>query len=149
VRRYFPKLCLISLKHFLKFAFFIEIKTKSYKIQAMLQIAFIRENQEKVIKLWQRGIWMQKCCGRCRELDEQRRATQVELDGILAESNKLSKDIGEMMKNGEKSKAAILKENGIKQGEKQEISRNSGRLLATELTEKLYTLQQLPADIVQ
>jgi seryl-tRNA synthetase len=31
------------------------------------------------------------------ELDE--RAAQVEL-GILAESNKLSKDIGEMMKNG-------------------------------------------------
>jgi seryl-tRNA synthetase len=29
---------------------------------------------------------------------------QVELDGILAESNKLSKDIGEMMKNGENRK---------------------------------------------
>jgi seryl-tRNA synthetase len=38
----------------------------------------------------------------------------LELDGILAESNKLSKDIGEMMKNGEKSKAAILKENSFK-----------------------------------
>jgi seryl-tRNA synthetase len=37
------------------------------------------------------------------KLDEQRRATQVELDGILAESNKLSKDI-EMMKNGENPK---------------------------------------------
>jgi seryl-tRNA synthetase len=43
------------------------------------------------------------------QLDERRRATQVELDGILSESNKLSKDIGEMMKAGEKSKAAILK----------------------------------------
>jgi seryl-tRNA synthetase len=42
------------------------------------------------------------------QLDERRRATQVELDGI-SESNKLSKDIGEMMKAGEKSKAAILK----------------------------------------
>jgi seryl-tRNA synthetase len=28
-----------------------------------------------------------------------RRATQVELDNILAESNKLSKDIGELMKS--------------------------------------------------
>jgi seryl-tRNA synthetase len=43
------------------------------------------------------------------KLDTERRATARELDGILAESNKLSKDIGEM-KNGEKSKAAILKE---------------------------------------
>jgi seryl-tRNA synthetase len=34
---------------------------------------------------------------------------QVELDSILAESNKLSKDIGEMMKNGE-NPTAILKE---------------------------------------
>jgi seryl-tRNA synthetase len=40
-------------------------------------------------------------------------ATQVELDGILSESNKLSKDIGEMMKAGEKSKAAILKEKTV------------------------------------
>jgi seryl-tRNA synthetase len=31
------------------------------------------------------------------KLDTERRATQVELDGIF-ESNKLSKDIGEMMK---------------------------------------------------
>jgi seryl-tRNA synthetase len=53
-----------------------------------------------------------------------------------------------MMKNGEKSKAAILKkENGFKQGEKQEV-RNTDAL-ATELTEKLYTLPNLPADIVQ
>ncbi len=47
------------------------------------------------------------------QLDERRRATQVELDSILSESNKLSKDIGELMKGGEKSKAAILKEKTI------------------------------------
>jgi seryl-tRNA synthetase len=34
----------------------------------------------------------------------ERRATQVELDGILAESNKLSKDIGEMMKTAKNRK---------------------------------------------
>jgi hypothetical protein len=55
------------------FKFFIEIKPKSYKIQAMLQIAFIRENQEKVIQLSKKEYGCQKC-GRCRELDEQRRA---------------------------------------------------------------------------
>ena len=31
--------------------------------------------------------------------------TQVELDTVLSESNKLSKDIGELMKAGEKAKA--------------------------------------------
>jgi seryl-tRNA synthetase len=39
----------------------------------------------------------------------------AELDNILAESNKLSKDIGELMKGGEKAKAAILKKNSFKQ----------------------------------
>jgi seryl-tRNA synthetase len=50
-----------------------------------------------------------KVLWRCHKT-RHRTSLQVELDGILAESNKLSKDIGEMMKNGEKSKAAILKE---------------------------------------
>jgi seryl-tRNA synthetase len=52
------------------------------------------------------------------KLDTER--DEVELDGILAESNKLSKDI-EMMKNGEKSKAAILKENSFKKESKEII----------------------------
>jgi seryl-tRNA synthetase len=80
----------------------------------MLQIAFIRENQEKVIQALAKGIWTPKVLWKIIKLDTERRAAQVELDGILAESNKLSKDIGEMMKNGEKSKAAILKEKSFK-----------------------------------
>ena len=84
--------------------------TESYKNQAMLQIAFIRENQEKVIKaLAKRNIDAKGIVDEVVQLDEQRRATQVELDNTLSESNKLSKDIGELMKSGEKSKAAILK----------------------------------------
>jgi seryl-tRNA synthetase len=67
----------------------------------MLQTAFIRENQEKVIKaLAKRNIDATQTVAEVVKLDEERRATQVELDNILAESNKLSKDIGEMMKSG-------------------------------------------------
>jgi seryl-tRNA synthetase len=83
----------------------------------MLQIAFIRENQEKVIQALAKGIW-KSIVEDVIKLDTERRAAQVELDGILAESNKLSKDIGEMMKNGEKSKAAILKEKTVLNKEK-------------------------------
>ena len=85
----------------------------------MLQIAFIRENQEKVIKaLAKRNIDATSVVEEVVQLDEKRRATQVELDGILSESNKLSKDIGELMKGGEKSKAAILKEKTVLNKEK-------------------------------
>ena len=61
----------------------------------MLQIAFIRDNQEKVIKaLAKRNMDATSVVEEVVQLDERRRATQVELDGILSESNKLSKDIG-------------------------------------------------------
>ncbi len=115
----------------------------------MLQIAFIRENQEKVIAaLAKRNMDATTVVQEVVQLDERRRATQVELDGILSESNKLSKDIGELMKNGEKSKAAILKEKTVLLKEKSKELSETADQLAAELLEKLYTLPNLPADSV-
>jgi seryl-tRNA synthetase len=115
----------------------------------MLQIAFIRENQEKVIQaLAKRNMDAKSIVEDVIKLDTERRAAQVELDGILAESNKLSKGIGEMMKNGEKSKAAILKEKTVLNKEKSRKLAEIADAIAAELTDKLYTLPNLPADIV-
>jgi seryl-tRNA synthetase len=115
----------------------------------MLQITFIRENQEKVIKaLAKRNIDATSIVEEVVQLDEKRRATQVELDNILSESNKLSKDIGELMKSGEKSKAAILKEKTILLKEKSKELAEKADALANELIQKLYTLPNLPAAIV-
>jgi seryl-tRNA synthetase len=115
----------------------------------MLQIAFIRENQEKVIKaLAKRNIDAKSTVAEVVELDEKRRSTQVELDTILSESNKLSKDIGDLMKLGEKSKAAILKEKTVLLKEKSKELAEKADALANELLEKLYTLPNLPSDIV-
>ena len=115
----------------------------------MLQIAFIRENQEKVISaLSKRNMDASGIVHEVVQLDEKRRATQVELDGILSESNKLSKDIGELMKNGEKSKAAILKEKTVLLKEKSKKLAETADILAADLLEKLYTLPNLPSDIV-
>ena len=115
----------------------------------MLQIAFIRENQEKVIKaLAKRNMDATAVVEEVVQLDERRRATQVELDGILSESNKLSAAIGELMKGGEKAKAAILKEKTVLLKEKSKSLAETADALAAELLEKLYTLPNLPADIV-
>jgi seryl-tRNA synthetase len=115
----------------------------------MLQIAFIRENQEKVIQaLAKRNMDARSIVEEVVQLDERRRATQVELDGILSESNKLSKDIGEMMKAGDKSKAAILKEKTVALKEKSKRLAEIADVIAKELLEKLYSLPNLPADIV-
>ena len=115
----------------------------------MLQIAFIRENQEKVITaLAKRNMDVTAVVEEVVRLDERRRATQVELDGILSESNNLSRDIGELMKAGEKSKAAILKEKTVLLKEKSKALAETADQLAAKLSEKLYTLPNLPADIV-
>jgi seryl-tRNA synthetase len=82
------------------------------------------------------------------ELDEKRRNTQVELDNLLAESNKLSKDIGEMMKNGEKAKAEILKEKTTQIRENSKLLNESLNAITNQLQDELYKLPNLPAEIV-
>lgn len=115
----------------------------------MLQIALIRENQEKVITaLAKRNMDATVVVQEIIQLDERRRAAQAELDGILSESNKLSAAIGELMKAGEKSKAAILKEKTVLLKEKSKALSETADTFAADLLEKLYTLPNLPADSV-
>jgi seryl-tRNA synthetase len=115
----------------------------------MLQIAFIRENQEKVIKaLAKRNIDATQTVNEVVLLDENRRATQLEMDNILSETNKLSKDIGDLMKTGEKSKAEILKQKVHSLKEKSAVLSKKTEAFAKDLLDKLYTLPNLPADIV-
>jgi seryl-tRNA synthetase len=115
----------------------------------MLQIAVIRENQEKVITaLAKKRMDARAIVEEIVLLDENRRSTQVELDNTLAESNKLSKDIGEMMKNGEKAKAEILKQKTVSLKEKSKELSDKLDGYTKELTEKMYLLPNMPADIV-
>lgn len=115
----------------------------------MLQTAFIRENREKVIEaLAKRSFEATALVDEVIALDEKRRHTQVELDTVLSESNKLSKDIGELMKAGEKAKAAIIKEKTVQYKEK---SKELGDTLASAsdaLLQALYKLPNTPAAIV-
>ncbi len=115
----------------------------------MLQIAFIRENQEKVIKaLAKRNIDATKTVYEVVQIDENRRSAQLEMDTILSDANKLSKEIGDLMKNSEKSKAEILKQKVHLLKEKSKFLSEKTDALAKELLDKLYTLPNLPADLV-
>jgi seryl-tRNA synthetase len=115
----------------------------------MLQIHFIRENKEEVItRLAKKNFEATAIVELIVELDEKRRNTQVELDNLLAESNKLSKDIGEMMKNGEKAKAEILKEKTTQIRENSKLLNESLNTITNQLQDELYKLPNLPAEIV-
>jgi len=115
----------------------------------MLQIAYIRENKEDVVKrLNKKNMNAQEVVELVINLDEKRRSLQVELDNTLAESNKLSKDIGALMKSGEKAKAEILKEKSTQFREKGKELTDLLNEVALELQEELYKFPNLPADIV-
>jgi len=84
----------------------------------MLQVAYIREHKDEVIqKLAIKNFDAENIIDELISLDEKRRKTQAEHDDTLAESNKLSKEIGMLYKSGnvdeanaKKAETADLKE---------------------------------------
>jgi seryl-tRNA synthetase len=115
----------------------------------MLQLSVIRENKENVIKaLAKKHMDARAIVEEVILLDENRRSTQVELDNTLAESNKLSKDIGEMMKNGEKAKAEIVKQKTVQLKERSKELSEKLEVFAADLQQKMYLLPNLPTEIV-
>ncbi len=77
----------------------------------MLLVAFIRENKDLVLeRLAIRNFAnAEKIINEVIDKDVLRRSTQTELDNALAESNKLSKEIGFLFKSGEVKKSKYCK----------------------------------------
>ena len=103
----------------------------------MLQVPFIRENQELVItRLAKRNIDAKQMIADVITFDEDRRRLQTQLDDALAESNALSREIGQLYKFGEVQKANALKG---KTGQLKE----DGKVLTEQLNLKTEALQDL------
>lgn len=115
----------------------------------MLQLQTIREKKEEIISaLLKRNIDTSSLLDGILQLDEKRRTTQTELDNTLAESNKLSKEIGMLFKSGKAQEATILKE---KTGALKEDSKRLSEELNTvaeQLKELLYQIPNVPNDTV-
>lgn len=115
----------------------------------MLQVNNIRENKQEFINaLKKRNFEAEDILEEVLQLDEKRRATQVKLDDILAESNRLSKEIGMMFKNGEHQKANLIKE---KTGNLKEDSKALSEKLSetvAKLETLLYTIPNVPHESV-
>ena len=115
----------------------------------MLQLSYIRDNKEKVIKgLNNRHFKELELIDQVLDLDEKRRATQAELDQVLAQSNKLSKEVGALMKAGKKEEAEEIKS---QTAQYKELTKKLGDTLdqvTQELTQLLYRIPNIPTDIV-
>lgn len=115
----------------------------------MLQLQKIREEKDAYINaLKKRNIDAKPLFDEIIALDEKRRATQTELDNTLAESNKLSKEIGMLFKSGKAAEANELK---VKTGDLKETSKRLGDDLnevAEKLQQQLYQIPNIPHDSV-
>ena len=111
----------------------------------MLDIKFVRENQEAVAEAMKNrnASWDS---ARFSELDSARREAIQQEEALQAERNQLSKQIGEMMKAGQKEEAAAAKErvNAIKE-ELAEASAKREEVDAA-LTDMLMRVPNLPSE---
>lgn len=115
----------------------------------MLQISYIRDNKEKVIAaLAKRNLDVKTLVEEVIKLDEIKRSTQQTLDNTLAEANKLSASIGDMMKSGEKAKAEILKLKTVQLKETSKELAEKADAIGNDLLQKMYQLPNLPSEIV-
>ena len=115
----------------------------------MLQISYIRENKDLVINgLKKRNFKELELVEEAIALDEQRRLIQTKLDNALAESNKLSKEIGTLMKEGKRQEAEVAKAQTADL--KEQIKQYSASLEETvnSLNDILYRIPNIPNTIV-
>ncbi|TMM30346.1 serine--tRNA ligase [Polaribacter aestuariivivens] len=112
----------------------------------MLQVQFIRENKQTVLEgLAKRNFAnAESIINQVLTADENRRATQVTLDDVLAESNKLSKEIGGLFKSGEVQKANILKEKTSQLKEQSKELSETLNGFADDLQKLLYQIPNIP-----
>ena len=112
----------------------------------MLQVQFIRDNKQVVLEgLAKRNFAnAEEIIDEVLKADETRRATQVSLDNVLAESNKISKEIGGLFKSGQVDEANKLK---AKTSQLKEDSKQLSEELnnaADKLQELLYQIPNVP-----
>lgn len=111
----------------------------------MLQVSFIRENKELVLKrLEKRNIDATEMINDVIVFDEDRRRIQTELDNTLAESNTLSKEIGNLYKSGEVEKANVLKDRTVQLKEKSKELSDTLNNKTEGLNDLLYKIPNIP-----
>ena len=115
----------------------------------MLQLSFIRENQELVIeRLSKRNIDATEMIAEVIQLDEERRQTQTELDNTLAESNALSKEIGMLYKSGKTDEANAIKDKTAQLKEDSKALTEKLNNTSENLDELLYKIPNVPNEVV-
>ncbi|TZF86177.1 serine--tRNA ligase (plasmid) [Pedobacter sp. BS3] len=111
----------------------------------MLQVNYIRENREKVLeRLAVRNFKQPELVDELLQVDEKRRQVQTKLDAISAEANATAKQIGELMRKGEKQQAEQLKANSGAYKEQTKTLADELQQLEQQLQQIIVLLPNLP-----
>jgi len=115
----------------------------------MLQTSYIRDNKALIIeRLKKRNFEAETIISQIIELDDNRKKTQHELDALLAESNQLAKQIGDLFKSGKAAEANELKAKTTELKEQSNKLKEDQNSINDELLQLLYQVPNVPNDIV-
>ncbi len=115
----------------------------------MLQVNFLRENKERVTAgLNKRNFKQIELVDEAISTDDERKKLQFDLDQNLAEMNKISKEIGILMKEGKKEEAETAKSKTAEYKENSQILQQKLKDAEARLAEILYLIPNIPYEKV-
>ena len=115
----------------------------------MLQVNFLRENKERVLEgLNKRNFKQINLVDEAISMDDERKKYQFDLDQNLAEMNKISKEIGILMKEGKKEEAENAKSKTAQYKENSQVLQQKLRDSEAKLLEILYQIPNIPFEKV-
>ncbi|WP_336731724.1 serine--tRNA ligase [Chryseobacterium sp. VD8] len=116
----------------------------------MLQVNFLRDNKERVLEgLKKRQFKNLELVDEAIATDEERKKIQFELDSQLSEINKISKEIGLLMKEGKKEEAESAKSKTAQYKESTSELKAQLDVKEKELINILYQLPNIPNEKVK
>ena len=111
----------------------------------MLQVSFLRDNKTQVLEgLAKRNFKQTELIDQAISVDDQRKKYQFELDQNLEEMNKISKEIGILMREGKKEEAENAKSRTAEFKEKSQDFQLKLKESEAKLLEILYQIPNIP-----
>lgn len=144
---FFVVLCAAKI-HFI----FIYQRLSLQKILKMLQLAFFREQKDRVVAGLKKRNWaddaIEHTVNTVLTLDNTRRSNQTELDATLGEIKQLSSKIGDLMKSGNHTEGTALRANVTSLKEKSKALETQSDETLKALDDILLSLPNLPNETV-
>jgi len=115
----------------------------------MLEITRIRTSKDDLVKgLKKRGVDFSEKLNEVIRLDEEWRSKKTERESIQSESNKLSKSIGQLFKQGKSDEANEAKEKSTALKSSEQTLKEEVTALEDKIQTLLYDIPNVPQDVV-